>query len=756
MADPRVCAHRPSAFVPLLEQAYSDFVGGRSGRGATAAPSRGRQQAPVPDVGDESTSESDDEPPMIRADSRVWRDEFLLGAGTSERSWHQTPTPVPLSPFGLVQRSGTPGSEVDLGKRNLEKLLRGISRSATSSPAPQDDAAGAPSPASSPTPKRSRVGPASWKADVATQLRGVAFPLVRRRERGTDESDLDAALGQCEHATSLLEGALEEVRRADPTTASASCFGGVLKAHQVEGVTWLRALHRCETSGILADEMGLGKTVQISAFLALLADKRAGGPHLVIVPTSLLENWSRELVMWAPNLTVFKYSGPPSDRRNARDMFTPQRLGEGPVDVVLSSYSFVSIPEDCEYLKKWGFDFIIVDEAHMIREPSAQRSFMLNSIPSRARVLLTGTPIQNNMRELWGVLFFLLPQFFPTPERANSVYKQLFTGKDASVEERLKKLLTSFILRRLKSDVAKDMPEKKTEYVHCEMGERQAELYRKMRILLRRERDSLSVCMQLRKMANHPLLHRRVHYSDKQAQEIITTATKSDPLFEGRAPASPLELSDYELHQICCAHDGLKRMAIPDEVIISYSCKTEGLLGVLAKLKRDDYKALVFSEMRKVLDILEPLLVRAGWSVYRVDGRTSMKMRQRTIDGYVAHSGTPLVMLLTTRAMGTGFNVPCTDAVIFFDSSYNPQVDRQAENRAHRLGDSKPSLAIYKMIANRTIDHLILEKTVKKLEMSDRFLNESTVDKKLLDAIVKDHLKASDEAEEASGDSDYY
>ena len=454
--------------------------------------------------------------------------------------------------------------------------------------------------------------------------------------------------------------------------------GGVMKDYQLAGLKWVTNLRKLGANGILADEMGLGKTLQtISVFCQLYESEQNPGPFLVIAPLSTVSNWQNEVKRFAPSVPVHllypkheavKWWGDLGKKTPCKD------LGGRPIaSIFITTYdTAVGIRRILDEVK-WGF--IVVDEGHRIKNKDCHLSRVLKSFHSNNRLLLTGTPLQNNMRELWALLNFLQPDIFDDYEIFESWFcaKSLHEDKDEKkrllAQEAEKKVLSSihqiikpFLLRRVKEEVELSIPPKTEVLVYCPFTEVQARQYAQWRGLLVEAKNmgttghyQMQYMMDLRSAVNHPYI---LDNPGTEDQEMIN----------------------------CCG-------------------KLQVLDQMLARLMKDGHKTLVFSQMRRLLNILSSYLKMKGIPFCYLDGQTPYLERQENVDRFT-NDPNMMVFLLSTRAGGLGINLTAADTCIIYDSDWNPQADLQAQDRCHRIRQTKPVM-VYRLVTKGTIDQVI-------------------------------------------------
>ncbi|KAA8537227.1 hypothetical protein F0562_029705 [Nyssa sinensis] len=482
--------------------------------------------------------------------------------------------------------------------------------------------------------------------------------------------------------------------------------GGSLFPHQLEALNWLRKCWHKSKNVILADEMGLGKTVSACAFISsLYFEFKAKLPCLVLVPLSTMPNWMAEFALWAPNLNVVEYHGCAKARAIIRQYewhaSDPNGLNKKTAsykfNVLLTTYEMVLA--DSSHLRGFPWEVLVVDEGHRLKNSSSKLFSLLNTFSFQHRVLLTGTPLQNNIGEMYNLLNFLQPASFPSLSSFEEKFNDLTTAE--KVEE-LKKLVAPHMLRRLKKDAMQNIPPKTERMVPVELSSIQAEYYRAMLTknyqILRNigkgvaQQSMLNIVMQLRKVCNHPYL------------------------IPGTEPDSG---SVEFLH----------------EMRIKASAKLTLLHSMLKVLHKEGHRVLLFSQMTKLLDILEDYLTfEFGPKTFeRVDGSVCVADRQAAITRF-NQDKSRFVFLLSTRSCGLGINLATADTVIIYDSDFNPHADIQAMNRAHRIGQSK-RLLVYRLVVRASVEERILQLAKKKLMLDQLFVNKSGSQKEVEDIL---------------------
>uniref|UniRef100_H2YVT1 Transcription activator BRG1 n=1 Tax=Ciona savignyi TaxID=51511 RepID=H2YVT1_CIOSA len=473
---------------------------------------------------------------------------------------------------------------------------------------------------------------------------------------------------------------------------------GKLKAYQLKGLEWLVSLYNNNLNGILADEMGLGKTIQTIALITYLIEmKQDNGPFLIIVPLSTLSNWCLELEKWAPGVVKIAYKGSPQIRKNLAPIMRGGRF-----HVVLTTYEYVI--KDKHVLSKIRWKYQIVDEGHRMKNHHCKLTQVLNThYLSPHRLLLTGTPLQNKLPELWALLNFLLPSIF----QCCSTFEQWFnapfalTGEKVDLNEeetiliirRLHKVLRPFLLRRLKKEVESQLPEKVEYLVKCDMSALQRLLYCHMHahgLVLTDGSEKgkqgkggakmlMNTIMQLRKICNHPFMFRHIEESMAEFLQI-----------PGGIVTGP------DLYRVCGKFELLDR--------------------ILPKLKTYGHRVLLFCQMTSTMTILEDYFAYRGHKYLRLDGSTKADDRGLMLQKFNAKQSEIFIFLLSTRAGGLGLNLQSADTVIIYDSDWNPHQDIQAQDRAHRIGQTN-EVRVLRLMTVNSVEEKILAAARYKLNV---------------------------------------
>lgn len=512
-----------------------------------------------------------------------------------------------------------------------------------------------------------------------------------------------------------------------------------MKGFQLFGLNWMTLLNNYDIGCILADEMGLGKTCQVISFICQLVESADGSrpwPNLVVVPPSTYNNWLGEFEKFAPGLSVIGYRGSQAERAEIAYQ-VEQDLDA--YHVVLATYSQINSEADLEAMQSFRLNAAIFDEGHKMKNPETKVYKDLRRIPAAWKMLLTGTPVQNNLLEMTSLLNFINPAMFDGyMQHIQYIFSQKVTIRDVTngaflYTERVKRartILEPFILQRRKDQVLSDLPRKICTTVHCDLTEDQAPVYAEYEELFKtapserkasgRQNDQNNVWMQLRKAALHPLLFRR-HFTD-------STVTKMAKMLMDRIPQSELhqpdikhliqELknsSDFELHLWCRDYKFLREFDILPTSELN-SGKVKKLLQLIRQYQANGDRVLVFSKFSRLIELLQEVLANQDIDHRVLTGSTSVSERQDLIDEFNTDTSIP-VFLLTTGAGGTGINLTSANKIVIFDQSDNPQDDIQAENRAHRLGQTR-DVEVLRLISTGTIEELIYKACQKKIELA--------------------------------------
>ncbi|KAK0416688.1 hypothetical protein QR680_012632 [Steinernema hermaphroditum] len=505
-----------------------------------------------------------------------------------------------------------------------------------------------------------------------------------------------------------------------------------LKPYQIKGLEWMVSLYNNNLNGILADEMGLGKTIQTVALITYLMEvKKVNGPYLVIVPLSTISNWALELEKWAPHVNKIVYKG---DRDARKRLDTTIRRGA--FNVLLTTYDYVL--KEKALLGKLAWKYMIIDEGHRMKNHNCKLSLILNKeFQAQHRILLTGTPLQNKLPELWALLNFLLPSIFSSCNTFEQWFNAPFATTGEKVElnqeetmliiRRLHKVLRPFLLRRLKKEVESQLPDKTEHLLKCDMSALQRILYRHMQkgfLIDQRNpngtRALANTLMHLRKLCNHPFLFENVEADCKEFWKMD-------------------HITGKELYRV--------------------SGKFELLDRILPKLKTSGHRVLIFCQMTSLMNVMEDYFLYRQWKYLRLDGSTKPDERGELLKMYNAPNSEYFIFMLSTRAGGLGLNLQTADTVVIFDSDWNPHQDMQAQDRAHRIGQ-KREVRVFRLITVNSVEERILAAAKYKLNMDSKVIQAGKFDQRstnaerrqMLERIIQE--ESDDEEEDDVPDDD--
>lgn len=522
----------------------------------------------------------------------------------------------------------------------------------------------------------------------------------------TAEDDEYMNMGGYQNYYNIAHAIGEEV-----TQQASILVNGKLKEYQVKGLEWLVSLYNNNLNGILADEMGLGKTIQTIALITYLIErKRVHGPYLIIVPLSTLSNWMLEFDRWAPSVIKYSYKGSPNVRRQIASSLKATKF-----NVVMTTYEYVI--RDKAILAKVRWKYMIIDEGHRMKNQHCKLTQILNThYTAPHRLLLTGTPLQNKLPELWALLNFLLPSIFKCCNTFEQWFNAPFatTGEKVELNEeetiliirRLHKVLRPFLLRRLKKEVESQLPEKVEYVVKCDMSAIQRLLYRHMQtkgVLLTdgSEKDKkgkggaktlMNSIMQLRKICNHPFMFQNIE-------------------------------------EACAEHMQLGNPIISGPDLYRASGKFELLDRILPKLRKTGHRILLFCQMTTLMTIMEDYLGYRGHPYLRLDGTTKAEDRGHLLELFNDPDSPYFLFLLSTRAGGLGLNLQAADTVVIFDSDWNPHQDLQAQDRAHRIGQQN-EVRVLRLVTVNSVEERILAAAKYKLNLDEKVIQAGMFDQK--------------------------
>ena len=560
-----------------------------------------------------------------------------------------------------------------------------------------------------------------------------------------------------------------------------------MRDYQLEGLTWLTCLYSIGLNGILADEMGLGKTVQLISFVAFLREQGTNGPFLILGPLSTVRNWVNEFRRWTPDIPVKMYHGAPQERARLRRQDMKGNSKGDTFPIICTSYEICM--RDKKYLSNYQWKFMVVDEGHRLKNFNCKLVKELKQYMTESRLILTGTPLQNNLSELWSLLNFLLPEAFADLEQFESMFD--ISDIQGSEKERqiiskeqqkrtiaaLHAILKPFLLRRVKTDVETMLPKKREYILYAPLTQAQREIYIKIKDGEIREYleekamermtgsvGSLAVRNLKRKTgdsetstpnksakssrASTPASSirsargkRRQNYTEVSDREFFKKVEDDANNNTDSAPASSSEDEEakaersassilkqarkevlskklqnplMQLRLACNSPHHFFPLPEPEDpkamqTLVTQSGKMLLLDQLIPRLLHLDHKILIFSQFQKQLDILEDWARELHhWPVCRIDGGVKSDDRQNAIDAFNTDKS-HRIFLLSTRAGGLGINLTAADTVILYDSDWNPQQDLQAQDRAHRIGQTKPVI-VYRLATKGTVEQTLLEK----------------------------------------------
>ncbi len=458
----------------------------------------------------------------------------------------------------------------------------------------------------------------------------------------------------------------------------------VLRPYQITGVEWLYNIHKCDLGGILADEMGLGKSIQTIYFFRKLLKEDKDAKFLIVCPTALVYNWLNEFKKFGQGIKVDVFVGNKSVRLD--------KIDNSEASVYITSYG--TLREDSELYKDKHFKVCVIDEAQNIKNPLAKNTRVVKKIKADTKIALTGTPIENSIMELWSIFDFIMPGFLASSQKFNQKYKVKDMDEDADkLLSDLNMLISPFILRRRKIDVATDLPDKIENNIFIDLGESQRRLYAAEIKRVKEEMDKILATESF----------------NKAKFLILQLLTK--------------------LRQLCID---------PKLVFENYkgeSAKIDNLIQVVKELIDNKHKILLFSSFKSAFDIIRPEFNKNNITYYTIDGSVSGKKRQELVDAF--NRDDTNVFLITLKSGGTGLNLTSADVVIHLDLWWNPQAENQATDRAHRIGQTK-NVEVIKLIATGTIEEKILDLQKKKQLLSDKLIEKNQNSTALYELTEKD------------------
>ncbi|MGM0576152.1 MAG: DEAD/DEAH box helicase [Myxococcota bacterium] len=563
---------------------------------------------------------------------RAWESGDVLGD-----AWESFTLAAPIEPsVEIGERDFELSFESPSGRASASRVLAAWKRGSTL--APLDGGGWAPIPADFLRRHGQLVADLLDAKALRDELPTSSLPDLARLAKATGAPPPPALEG-LEALVDGFEG-LPAATLPDDLTAT-------LRSYQRRGVDWLDFMRRAGLGGLLADDMGLGKTLQ-----ALTAVR---GRTLVVAPASVLQNWRLEAERFRPGLDVCVYHG-------------PRRTLDADADVIITTYGLLRMDVDRLSAERW--DAVILDEAQAIKNPDSQVAQAAYRLDADFRVTLTGTPVENRLDELWSQMHFLNPGLLGSHQGFNERYEKPIADGVAGAASRLRERIRPFVLRRLKRDVAPELPPRTDMVLHVALSE-----------------------------------------EERAAYDAIRAATREEIVERLGAGVNAIQALEalMRLRQAAC-HRGM----LPGHEADG-SSKVEVLLETLDEAASEGHKALVFSQWTSYLDLVEPHLRAAGLDFVRLDGST--RDRQAVVDAFQSDDGPP-VMLISLKAGGTGLNLTAADHVFLLDPWWNPAVEDQAADRAHRIGQDKPVL-VHRLVAEDTVEERILALQESKRALAD-------------------------------------
>ncbi|OJD16416.1 hypothetical protein AJ78_03403 [Emergomyces pasteurianus Ep9510] len=664
-------------------------------------------------------------------------------------------------------------------------------------------------------PTRSRPTKSAAGNTISSYFKKVDVPIPE--DNPTVQEALEEAAEEYESKPTAI-GEQNLVATQQPALVT----GGQMREYQLEGLEWLKSLWMNGLCGILADEMGLGKTIQAISLIAFFKEHNVSGPFLISAPLSTVSNWVAEFARWTPGIKTVLYHGSKDERAEIRDQhmkLQDQKKWDFPV--VCTSYEICM--NDRKFLAKYQWKYIIVDEGHRLKNLNCRLIKELLTYNSANRLLITGTPLQNNIAELWSLLHFLLPEVFNDLGSFESWFdfsSVLDTRGQKQVVERRKRNLVStmhailkpFLLRRVKTDVETSLPKKREYVLYAPLTPEQKDLYLEImngssrayleekaaeRINARNGTPKSSRPQSLKRKAsstrsstpNKSLKSSRETTpgmgSGRRTRGRRSYKEVSDREFDARlrrleqgieSEPEQSEQSESELEKIERAKTAQlakkeissKKLQNPvmqarlacnsphnfywpwdddpshiDDSLITSSGKMLLLDRLIPCLMSKGHKILIFSQFKTQLDLLQDYATYLrGWKCCRIDGAVSQVDRQAQIEAFNTDPN-HRIFLLSTRAGGQGINLTAADTVILFDSDWNPQQDLQAQDRAHRIGQTKPVI-VYRLATRGTVEQTLLEKADSKRRLEKLVIQKG----KFKSLLEPGSAAASSEAEE--------
>ena len=461
----------------------------------------------------------------------------------------------------------------------------------------------------------------------------------------------------------------------------------ILRDYQAIGVKWLYNVYKSGFGGILADEMGLGKSVQLIYLCKLIIKENKKAKILIVTPTSLVYNWQKEFDKFGSELKYKVFAENKTQRLNDLDNIDD-------INIMITSYGLIR--NDLEKYEQISFELIAIDEAQNIKNPNTGISKAVKNLNAKVKFALTGTPIENSLLELWSIFDFIMPGYLANRDKFQTLYNVKELDKENSNLNRLNTQIKYFILRRKKKEVVKDLPDKLENNIYIDLGKTQKKVYMAEVQKTKEELDELI----------------KLEGWTKARFKILQLLTK--------------------LRQICID---------PSIIFDNYkgeSAKIEELLKIVEETKANGHKMLIFTTYKKALDLIIPKLNNIGISSYYIDGSVSSKKRMELVEKF-NHDDTD-VFIITLKAGGTGLNLTSATVVIHLDLWWNPQVENQATDRAHRIGQ-KNTVEVIRLITKGTIEEKILELQNKKRKLAELLIDNENNNENNFSKLTEDDIK---------------
>ncbi|XP_044257261.1 lymphocyte-specific helicase-like [Tribolium madens] len=551
-------------------------------------------------------------------------------------------------------------------------------------------------------------------------------------------------------------------------------FQGTLRPYQVEGVIWLSVLYENSINGILGDDMGLGKTIQVIALFAYLYERNIPGPFLIVAPLSTIGNWMAEFKRFAPKIPCIHFQSNWSKAEQTKFIKKQYQLeGKWVKSVIICSYQ-TPIRTSC-HLRDYKWQYIVVDEGQRLKNANSKLSQELRGFLTTNKLLLTGTPLQNDIGELWALFSFLMPDLFMDMEDFSTLFdleelrdtrKLLQNEAETEMISKIHKVLVPFMLRREKKLVLHDLVPKREMIIYCSLTPLQKYLYRAIL-----DKDSWALFMQKKPLEKEKLVEApkgkrqcvakiKTYAQEKfdlsevdyfTTKEVTSTSYNTASVLHYNTHV-PLKIPDrpymirltmanpmmmlkkavnhpYLIWTPVVVEENRNELYVSKDMV-KLSGKLLVLDAMLPKLKAGGHKILLFSTLTMMLDLVEELLIMRNYTYRRLDGSLDLDSRNDNINDF--KSDDVFVFLLSTRAGGLGLNLTSADTVIFIDKDWNPMVDSQAQDRCHRIGQTKPVM-IYSLVTKGTIDEIILNRGEVKKRLEKMVIKEGQFKGKQLD-----------------------